>query len=703
MKKTWMWTIKLFLVIAIIVTAGVVLPQSNTAYAAAGAINVLSVEYYEEQIVVQNNGNTKICFATETDAARNNWEVINVDQEYDSVNKKYVDSKYTTIDMSWLSSSTENIILVKGYEDPTGKTSRVVLKAKPAKLDVSIGYSNLDALIASSPDSSIASLVNIMTSEGTGNVPINFTDLEWRKGETGQWKNTDELTASLVEKYLVKGTTLYFRIRAKDDVVNIAGKTVDFYQLRVNGQGGILSYLSANTADLSGTDYPDGTEGRRFSNEVKVKIGKKSVASGYGIDGSKFTANIKYGNEYRVTIDSDKSDWIKVTDRTVKSTLLSTIVKSLDSAAENDGTEEGNAFPAMKIEVRDYATSKAASSKITEINLNAQRTITNDIEDGPAPESADASDTNIYVSYNGNKNIILEIPSASSSLPYEYTVVKASGSLDMTKASWTAVTKGTEVKILASKAVDGGTLYVRMKEIKAKNATSTSNAVGFELASTYVSTVISYPSVPEIEDAAYVFTKGYSKDIIFTVILNESDETPFEKEIKTIKLGTKEVGISQVASTDTEGRGIITVTLKAESLETLANCYVKPLTITYTNGTIDRTSIKLTIQSSTSAGVLTVTHAKATNTAGCTAFSIITPKSGISNKWYYVVTDAAISGVNTQDLISDKTTVTPIAITSASVDDLLFTTGKYLTIFEVNSSDYIVKYKSIQITSDYIK
>jgi hypothetical protein len=692
MKKTRMLLAKLLYVLILLITGIIIIPNHNV-YAATtiDPIKVVSVEYYEEQIIVRNNGNSKISFATESDAARNNWEVMDADS-----------GDYTTIDMSWLTATSENIIMVKGYDDSTSTVSRVVLKAKPSKLEVSISYEKLDAL---GSNQNIASLVNIMTTEGTGDDPIDFTDLEWKKGETGQWKNTSELTAGLIDKFLVKGTTLYFRIRAKDEVVNITtDQTVNFEQLRVEGKGGLLSYLAENDDAELGANYPDGTDGRRFSSEVKVKISKKAVASGYGIDGSRFTAAIKYGNEYRVTIDSKTSDWIKVTDRTVKATLLSAMVKSVNPADNNDGTESTKPFPAMKIEVRDYATSKSASSKITETSLNAQRIIApTALVEGKAPDNVSIPAGKIYVSYNGNKNIVLRIPSASSSLPYEYTVVKPGATLDITKATWTAVTKGTEVKILASKAVDDGTLYIRMKEIKAKNATSTSNAVSFELASTYVSTKISYPSVPEIVDAAYVFTKGYSSDITFMVTLNAKDKIPFEQKIKTIKLGTRLIEFEQTASTDANNIQTIAVKLKADDLNKLTNCYVKPITITYENGTTDKTSIKLTIQNPATAGALTVVHAKATNTAGATAFTIITAKVNSTNKWVYVITDAAISGVNTQDMISNKTNATQNAMNSASVDDLSFTAGKYLTIFEVNSSDYIVKYKSIQITSDYIK
>ncbi|HHV10484.1 MAG TPA: hypothetical protein GXX75_09440 [Clostridiales bacterium] len=684
MKKTWMWIIRFFAIIGIIVTGSIILPQ-QTAYAASvpGPVSVVSVEYYEEQIVVLNNNNKKICFATETDAARDNWEVIDADSGF-----------FTTIDMSWLSPSTENVIVVKGYEDATDAKARVTFDARPTKFSVSINYSNLDTLLAADPEQNIAPLVNIMTSAGTGNNPIEFSDLEWRKGATGQWKKADDLTVNLIEKYQVKGADLYFRIRAVDDVVDViyGGNKVDFDDRRIDGEGGIVSYFKENSiTDLIGvlgTNYPNGTKGRRFSNEAKVKVAKKPPATGYGIDGSRFTADIKYGKEYRVTLGTgESSKWVQVIDRAVKNISLSDIVKSTGVSAIPDGMI--SRFPAMKIEVRNYATSKSAASKITETSINLQRTI---------------DDDDIKVSYLGTKNLVLEIPTASPTLPYEYTITKqklaVGEKVDLAKAVWSPVTKGTAIKIPSTKAVDGGTLVVRQKEIKAKKATASSAAVSYELASTYVTKDIKYPSVPEIVDATYTFIKGYtSSDISFTVTLNALDKEPFEKEVKSIKLGNREILFGQVytdAAIDT-----IDVTLKATDLSTLANCVAKPLTITYKNGTVDKTSIKLTIQTPSPASSLVVTHKVGTNKG--TKFEIVTPKAA-GNEWKYVITDAQITGVTNQDMIADKAVgATVVPVPDAIVDDIEITTGKYLTVFEVTSFGNIMKYKSVQIEAKYIK
>jgi hypothetical protein len=126
-----------------------------------------------------------------------------------------------------------------------------------------------------------------------------------------------------------------------------------------------------------------------------------------GIDGEDFMADIRYGKEYRVTVGGVTSNWVKVTDKSVRKVPLSVILND-----GSNGLTADKSFPAMVIEIRDYATAKAASSKITEIQLKAQRVLSGSIIKGSPPAEADASDPNIYVSYNGSANISITIPSA---------------------------------------------------------------------------------------------------------------------------------------------------------------------------------------------------------------------------------------------------------------------------------------------------
>ena len=682
-KKSFRILLRFALGLALI---GVILsPKQIAAAATADPVKVVAVEYYEEQVFVLNNGNSKIYYATEADAARNNWEIIPIDS-----------GDLTMIDISWLPESVENILVVRGDENKT--QSRIIIGAKPTKLGITINYGNMSLVGVGQP---IGAMVNIMSSVGTGNNPITFDDLEWRKGTNGQWRNSSELTVELFEKYLTKGTNLYFRIRAVDDQATISNSSgnINLNARRKAGQLGGLLYYKGQTLTI-GTNYPDGRGGRRFSSEVKVKVVKQAPSMVTGIDGSKFFAAIKYGNEYRVTTDSTTSGWTQVTDRTVKSLSLSTILKD----ATKDGTIKANAFPAMKIEVRNYATTKAVASKITEINLSKQRTLDSVGEEGKLPANpSDADKAKIYVYYNGDKNIGITIPLATASNAYEYCITKKNETIDISKASWTAITKGTEVKVLPSKAVDGGTLYIRQKEIKSQAATSTKPAVGYQLASTYVTHPISYPSVPVIAKVTHVFTKGYSGDYVFDVVLSVNSKEPFETGIKTIKLGTKEIEFTPAAPTTNGTTTTMQVTLKKSSLEVLANCIGKPITITFMNGTIDKTSIKLTIQNPSSAGTLSVTNAKGTNT-GTTSFTVGTAKAS-SNTWYYILTETAITDVTTMDTLTKVAPgKTQNSFTTNTVDNIPITaTDKYITIFEVDKDGFVVKYKSILLTSDMIK
>ena len=141
----------------------VMLCSSDKAYGAS-PITINTVDYQEENIIVNNNGNSKIYFATENDAARNSWEVINADA-----------GSTTSIDFSWLSPTSRQVIVIKGENSVQ---RRVTIKERARKLEVSITYDKLSSL---SKTDTIAKLLNIMSSAGTGEKPIDFYDLGMEK------------------------------------------------------------------------------------------------------------------------------------------------------------------------------------------------------------------------------------------------------------------------------------------------------------------------------------------------------------------------------------------------------------------------------------------------------------------------------------------------------------------------------------------
>ncbi len=676
--------IQLVLMLALVVL-GIGGSRSQTAYAAS-AVKICAVSYIDESILVITNGNSKIYYATESDASRNNWEVIEVG----------TGEKVVAIDISWLSASTDNILKIKGDADST--QSRVTVKKIPQKLEVSIDYSSMESL---APNATIGQLLNIMATEGDGNYPINFQDLEWKKGDRGRWLDTSLLTRELLESYQAKGIYLYFRIKPVDAVITA---NVDISSLVST-----FAYTKADLGidSLTITKYPDGTEGRRASKEVKLKIVKKAVLPVTGVDGSKFTVSMKYGQEYRVSVNNGAfSQWKKITDRSVKEVSLNTIVN--DSSM--DGVTSGKEFLPMTIEVRQYATSKAAASKANTISLDKQRSI-GDIILGEVPAGADATNKNIYITYNGSKDFSITIPSASDTTPYEYTVVKDGASFDLNRASWTAITKNTTVKVISSKAPDLSKVYIRMKEIKYKAASSSKPAVAFALASSCKSFEVKYPGAPTTTKETKVFTKGgYSGDIVIHYELNVSGKLPFETGVDLVKLGTQEVPFTfTTTATGTLDPNIVytlDITISASTLEGMQNCTARALYVYFKNGSVDKTSVKLTIKSPTAASSLSATIKQGSN-VGTTAFDVITPKAATS-KFVYFISPSVVTGVNKEDTVDNvavkAAAVSPVNnVIDKSVDNIVVTANQYITIFEVDAGNHVLKYKSYQIDAAKIK
>lgn len=614
------------------------------AYAAT-SITINTVDYKEENIIVNNNGNSKIYFATENDAARNTWDIIPADE-----------GSTTTIDFSWVSPINEQVIVIKGEDNVQ---SRVTLKARAKRLDVSIRYDRMAGLKKSD---TIAKLLNIMSSAGTGDNPISFSDLEWKKGVNGSWKDTSTLTITQLEKLQIRGADLYFRIKAVND-------------------------------ETVGTKHPDGTNGRRVSNEVRLKIARKASPVVVGIDGEDFTAQIRYGKEYRVTYDGITTPWVKVTDKSVREVPLAVMLNN-----SRDGFTPARRFPAMIIEIRDYATANKAASKITEISLKEQRVLSGNIIEGEAPEDANVLDPNIYISHNGSASISITVPSASAENPYQYCIVKPGDVFDLKRVSWSTISRGTAVRILSGRVPEGSSLYIRQKEIKSKAATKTSLAVDFELASTYLEYKVRYPSVPNIESKNFTFIKGITEDISFNIRLNTIGKLPYETKIKSIKYGNREIDFScipeEIEATNPNVEYAMKVTLNTNILNNMPNSYSRALTITFENGTVDKTSVKLAIQSPTPASALStaVTKGKAKGTASIRVLNTVRP----GNVLVYTVTDTKIDGLHTESVIND-------GIKFNQEVDVPVTAGKYVTVYEINeTTKKVVRYRCIQITSNHI-
>jgi hypothetical protein len=618
----------------------------QTAFAAS-QVSIARIDYSEENIIINNEGNSKIYFATEAEADKGVWEEIAVTNPNGT----------TEIDFSYLSPTKANILVFAGESDANKKNPvRVIINERAKKLSVTINYERADDLAVGSD---IAELVNIQATIGNGNSPIKFADLEWKKGEGGTWyKCTDAskgLTVEKLQRYMIKGTTLYFRIEAVD------------------------------IPSAAGIDQYGRNSGRRYSDDIKVIITKRPAAPKVvkGIDGSKFTAALKYGQEYRTP--SMGNAWIRITDKKVKAMDLTEIVGSGDGYTSK--------FPSVVIEYRDYATSKKAASKISTITMPEQRVPNGVIINGDVPNLIDPAKEDVYVSYSSNKYLVITIPSASTSKPFEYAIMKK-GDTDYSNAKWSAVTKNTPVKIAATKAKDDYELIVRLKEIKNKEIAST--LLKLQGSTTDVTYSITYPSVPSIEPILLEYMKGenYSPEPYFVVKLNDPGKVPSETDIESVKLGTKEIVIKSVDfATDATG-SYMRVTLKRESLNTMAVCTNKILTITFKNKTVNKTSVRITITVPKAAASLDATPSPG-SAVGTTAIALNPPASG---NIYVVEVGAKVTGKTT----SDKVGGTVPTYTSGS--DINVTAGQYVTIYEINATTRnIVAFKSIEISASHIK
>lgn len=626
----------------------------QTAFAAS-QVSIARIDYSDENIIVNNNGNKKIYFASENEAFTGTWEEIAVTDP----------SGTTEIDFSYLSPTKANILVFAGESEADKKDPvRVVINERAKKLSVSINYERADDLPA---NSDIAELVNIQATIGNGNAPIKFTDLEWKKGEGGSWYkctgNADSgknLTAEKLQRYMIKGATLYFRIGAID----------------VSSAAGIDQYGRNN--------------GRRYSDDIKVKITKRPAAPKVvnGIDGSKFVAKVKYGQEYRVTekngVALTNPAWVKIVDKKVKSIDLAEVVGS--------GNGYTSKFPSVVIEYRDYASSNKAASKISTITMPEQRVPNGVIISGDVSNLIDPAREDVYVSYSGDKYLVITIPSASSSKPYEYAIMKT-GDTNYSNAKWTEIAKSSSVKVSANLARENYELIVRLKEIKNKEIAST--LLKLEGSTTDVTYTISYPYVPSIEPQTLEYMKGenYSSEPYFVVKLNAPGKVPSETEIESVKLGTKVIDIKSVSyATDATG-SYMRVILKRESLNSMAVCTNKLLTITFKNKTVNKTSVRITITAPKPAPSLNATAAPG-SAAGTTAITLNPPASGNA---YVVEVGAKVTGKTTSDKVSKMDEY-------KSGTDIPVTAGQYVTVYEVNCSTLkIVAYKSIEISASLIK
>ena len=117
------------------------------------------------------------------------------------------------------------------------------------------------------------------------------------------------------------------------------------------------------------------------------------------------------------------------------------------------------------------------------------------------------------------------------------------------------------------------------------------------------------------------------------------------------------------------------------------------------NGTVDKTSIKLTITSPIPATSLSTANPIKGITANTTAITLVS-SLGAGNMYVYQTGIVEIINKNTEDIIS-STDPSVKAFTSGA--DIAILPDQYITIYEINiATRNIVKYKCIKIIAGMI-
>lgn len=271
-------------------------------------------------------------------------------------------------------------------------------------------------------------------------------EVQWRKKESATWNKVGQVNAG-------DGVT--------ESTVqnNLARLKKDLETLYTNGCSIVfrLAPVKGTAADA----------GQRPSREVSVSIPKKSAAPSITVDGSKLGIAVKSGMEYR---EVGTSTWTEC--KKTETLLLKDIAPDAMYSSSTVSQDE------VKLQFRTKATSSKQISMITTVTVPKQE------------GNLDFDKEGIQADYTSTSSFTIQVKAASTTTPYEYTIIKKDEQFDYLKASWTSITNATEVTVKKDKAPEGSTVYIRKKSL------NKSGDEKFALASKEAALLsnISYPS-----------------------------------------------------------------------------------------------------------------------------------------------------------------------------------------------------------------
>ena len=437
MKKTKLLTAVLFL-------AGVLMTGNRTAPLAAGGATKLpdssiQVNYEYETMEITAGSNKAIYFAESPTAL--NWEEVPI------VGGKAI------FDISWVKPSTTTRLYLKGDVDSI-VTARYIEAEENLTCTFVGDLSAADVVDIATWRTTYAQYKNFsnetgyllffIKKNGVGTAYFNLADIEWKKGDTGNWRDFSELNLTQMR---AKGGNLLFRIKAVNDTATQKGK--------------------------------------RFSSTVKLSLQKIAAGPVVTVNSSSMTASLKNGMEYSL----NKKDWflIPVYEKKATSDALRVPVKSFDvlpttnvrasaiavpllmNIAANqrfDATfvsahasdyqtvlDDGGNVAGVKLFVRTAASTKKAASKVTELVIPFA---------GGTPDLTNDVELTYQQTKTGTSGIALTNKTTSAApVDYQYAIVADPDNMtaeELSLVTWSSLKTGKTVKVGSTKAVPG--MYV---------------------------------------------------------------------------------------------------------------------------------------------------------------------------------------------------------------------------------------------------
>lgn len=260
----------------------VLLCRGNVAKAAGGATMLpdssIRVNYQNETMEVDLGSNTEIYYSES--AVANNWELAPIT------------GTKAVFDISWIKPGTTTRIYLKGDKDSV-VTARYINAQESLTVQFVGDLSAADVVdiddwknvYKNYPTFSNETgyLLFFLKQGGVGTAYFDMTAIEWKKGDTGNWRPFAELDLAQMG---AKGGVLNFRIKAVND-----------------------------------EDTTDKKSGKRYSSTAKLTLQKKAAAPVVNVNNASFSATIRNGMEFSL----NKKDWylIPVYDRSSTSDVIS--------------------------------------------------------------------------------------------------------------------------------------------------------------------------------------------------------------------------------------------------------------------------------------------------------------------------------------------------------------------------------------------